>query len=209
MLFYIVLALIYLPIKLLFPTIVKGRKNLPKGKAIYAPNHQTNFDIMIIACGLYRRIYALGKAELFKNKLTSWFLKGIGCVKVNRGTADIEAVKNVYTVLKKKQKPIVIFPTGTRNSSPDEVQDIKNGVAMFSVKTHSPIVPMVMIKKPRIFSINKLVIGKPLDLSKYEGMPANKELYDQISHDLMIAMENLIEENTKKKKVKKEILQND
>ena len=209
MLFYIVLALIYLPVKLLFPTIVKGRKNLPKGKAIYAPNHQTNFDIMIIACGLYRRIYALGKAELFKNKFRSWFLKGIGCVKVNRGTADIEAVKNVYTVLKKKQKPIVIFPTGTRNSSPDEVQDIKNGVAMFSVKTHSPIVPMVMIKKPRLFRFNKFVIGKPLDLTKYEGMPANKELYDQISHDLMVAMENLIEENTKKKKVKKEILQND
>lgn len=200
MLFYIVLAIIFIPIKLLFPTIVKGRKNLPKGKAIYASNHQTNFDIMVLACGLYRRIYALGKAELFKNKFISWFLRGIGCVKINRGTADIEAVKNVYTILKKKQKPIVIFPTGTRNSSPDEVQDIKNGVAMFSVKTQSPIVPMVLIKKPVPFRINKLVIGKPLDLSKYEGMPANKELYAQISQDLSLAMEELIEQNTKKKK---------
>lgn len=200
MLFYIVLAIIFIPIKLLFPTIVKGRKNLPKGKAIYASNHQTNFDIMVLACGLYRRIYALGKAELFKNKFISWFLRGIGCVKINRGTADIEAVKNVYTILKKKQKPIVIFPTGTRNSSPDEVQDIKNGVAMFSVKTQSPIVPMVLIKKPVPFRINKLVIGKPLDLSKYEGMPANKELYAQISQDLSSAMEQLIEQNTKKKK---------
>lgn len=206
MLFYIVLAIIFIPIKLLFPTIVKGRKNLPKGKAIYASNHQTNFDIMVLACGLYRRIYALGKAELFKNKFISWFLRGIGCVKINRGTADIEAVKNVYTILKKKQKPIVIFPTGTRNSSPDEVQDIKNGVAMFSVKTQSPIVPMVLIKKPVPFRINKLVIGKPLDLSKYEGMPANKELYAQISQDLSSAMEQLIEQNTKKKK--KEAKQN-
>lgn len=200
MLFYIVMAIIFIPIKLFFPTIVKGRKNLPKGKAIYASNHQTNFDIMVLACGMYRRIYALGKAELFKNKFVSWFLRGIGCIKINRGTADIEAVKNVYTVLKKRQKPIVIFPTGTRNSSPDEVQDIKNGVAMFSVKTQSPIVPMVLIKKPVPFRINKLVIGKPLDLSKYEGMPANKELYAQISQDLSLAMEQLIEQNTKKKK---------
>lgn len=202
------MAIIFIPIKLFFPTIVKGRKNLPKGKAIYASNHQTNFDIMVLACGLYRRIYALGKAELFKNKFISWFLRGIGCVKINRGTADIEAVKNVYTVLKKKQKPIVIFPTGTRNSSPDEVQDIKNGVAMFSVKTHSPIVPMVLIKKPVPFRINKLVIGKPLDLSKYEGMPANKELYAQISQDLSVAMEQLIEQNTKKKSKKREAKQN-
>lgn len=200
MLFYIVLAIIYLPVKIIFPTIVKGRKNLPKGKAIYASNHQTNFDIMVIGCGLYRRIYALGKAELFKNKFVSWFLRGIGCVKVNRGTADIEAVKNVFTILKKKQKPIVIFPTGTRNSSPEEVQDVKNGVAMFSVKTQSPIIPMVLVKKPRPFCPNKFVIGKPLDLSKYEGMPANKELYDQISQDLTHAMEQLIQDNTKKKK---------
>lgn len=202
MLFYIVLALIFLPVKILFPTIVKGRKNLPKGKAIYASNHQTNFDIMVIGCGLYRRIYALGKAELFKNKFVSWFLRGIGCVKINRGTADIEAVKNVFTILKKKQKPIVIFPTGTRNSSPEEVQDVKNGVAMFSVKTQSPIVPMVLIKKPRVFCFNKFVIGKPLDLSKYEGLPATKELYDQISQDLTHAMEQLIEANTKRKNKK-------
>lgn len=202
MLFYIVLALIFLPVKILFPTIVKGRKNLPKGKAIYASNHQTNFDIMVIGCGLYRRIYALGKAELFKNKFVSWFLRGIGCVKINRGTADIEAVKNVFTILKKKQKPIVIFPTGTRNSSPEEVQDVKNGVAMFSVKTQSPIVPMVLIKKPRMFCLNKFVIGKPLDLSKYEGLPATKELYDQISQDLTHAMEQLIEKNTKRKNKK-------
>lgn len=208
MLFYIVLILIYLPIKIIFPTIVKGRKNLPKGKAIYAPNHQTNFDIMIIACGLYKRMYALGKAELFTNKLTSWFLKGIGCIKINRGTADIDAVKNVFTVLKKKQKPVVIFPTGTRNSSPEEVQDLKNGVAMFSVKTQSPIIPMVMIKKPIPFRINKLIIGEPLDLSKYEGKPTNKELYDQISQDLSEAMEKLIQDNAKKKKVKTKAKQN-
>ena len=200
MLFYIVLILIYLPVKIFLPTIVKGRKNLPKGKAIYACNHQTNLDITVVACGCYKRIYALGKAELYKNKLVTWFLNGIGCIKINRGKADIEAVKKVLTVLNKKQKPIVIFPTGTRNSSPEEVQDIKNGVAMFSVKAQAPIVPMVLVKRPRLFSLNKLVIGKPLDLTKYEGRPASKELYNEISNDLMLAMEKLLEDNKKKNK---------
>lgn len=200
MLFYIVLILIYLPVKIFLPTIVKGRKNLPKGKAIYACNHQTNVDIAVIACGCYKRMYALGKAELYKNKLATWFLNGIGCIKINRGKADIEAVKKVLTTLKKKEKPVVIFPTGTRNSSPEEIQDIKNGVAMFSVKAQAPIVPMVLIKKPGLFRLNKLVIGKPLDLTKYDGRPANKELYDKISNDLMLALEKLLEDNKKKHK---------
>lgn len=200
MLFYIVLFLIYLPVKIFLPTIVKGRKNLPKGKAIYACNHQTNLDIAVIACGCYKRLYALGKAELYKNKLATWFLNGIGCIKINRGKADITAVKNVLTVLTKKQKPIVIFPTGTRNSSPEEVQDIKNGVAMFSVKAQAPIVPMVLLKKPCLFRLNKLVIGEPLDLSKYDGRPVCKELYDEISNDLMLAMEKLLMDNKKKHK---------
>lgn len=195
--FWIILTLIFLPIKILFPTKIVGKKNLPKGKAIYASNHQTNFDIMIIACGIFRRMYALGKAELFSNKFSSWFMHSIGCIKVERGKADIEAVKIVFNTLNKKNKPIVIFPTGTRNSSPDEVQDLKNGVAMFSTKTHSPIVPMVLIKKPRLFRPNKLVIGKPLDLSKYEGRKADKELYAEINRDLTNAMEQLIGNNTK------------
>ena len=200
MFYWIIFMIVYLPVRIFFPTRLIGKKNLPKGKSIYACNHQTLVDIPIIACGIGRRMFALGKAELYKNKFLAWFFNGIGCVKVNRGKADIEAVKKVLTILKKKDKPIIIFPTGTRNSSPEEVQDIKNGVAMFSVKAQAPIVPMVMIKKPRFLRFNKLIIGKPLDLSKYEGKPANKELYDEISNDLVNSMENLLNENTKKVK---------
>ena len=198
MFFWIILLIIYLPTKLLFPTIVKGRKNLPKGKAIYAPNHQSNVDICIIACSIFKKMYALGKAELFKNKFVGSFLKNIGCIKVYRGKPDIDAVKKVFYVLKKKNKPLVVFPTGTRKSSPDELKEIKNGVAMFSVKTQSPIIPMVLIKRPKLFRLNKLVIGKPLDLTKYDGRPATKELYEEISNDLENAMQNLLKENMKK-----------
>lgn len=203
MLFWIVLIIVFLPITIFLPTRIVGRKNLPKGKAIYACNHQTNADIFVIGTKLRKRIYALAKAEIFKSKISNWFFKGIGGVKINRGKADIQAIKDVLTVLNKKQKPIVIFPTGTRNSSPEEVQDAKNGVAMFALKSKSPIIPMVLIKKPRIFRFNKLVVGKPLDLSKYENMPATKEVYAEISKDLVDAMEKLINENTKPQKDKK------
>lgn len=200
MLFWLVVIVIFIPIKLFFPTKTIGKKNLPKGKAIYACNHQSNVDIMILACGIRKKLYALGKAELFKSKISAWFFRNIGCIKVERGKPDIEAVKKTLNILNKKDKPMVIFPTGTRHSSQDEINELKNGVAMFSIKTHAPIIPMVIVKKPKIFRFNKLVIGEPLDLSKYEGRKADKELYTEISQDLQIAMDKLIEDNLKKKK---------
>ena len=200
MFYWLIYILLFLPLKICFPTRVIGRKNLPKGKAIFAPNHQTLFDSPILLCSLHRRMYWLMKKELFENKLLGACLKGMGGIKVDRGKADIEAIKKVLFVLNKKNKPVTIFPTGTRNSSPEEINDIKNGVAMFSVKTNSPIIPMMFIKKPRFFHFNTLVIGKPLDLSKYEGRKADKELYNEISLDLENAMQDLLKQYSKESK---------
>lgn len=200
MLFWIVYILIYLPVKIIYPTKVIGRKNLGKGKAIYACNHQHWSDIPIFACGFNRRIYALAKAELFKKKLRGWFLKEIGCISVNRGEPDIGAVKGVLRILKQKDKPIMIFPTGHRESSATDVQEIKHGVAMFSVKAQAPIVPVVLTRKPRPFRINRMIIGEPLDMTSYEGRRADKQLLEEISQNLSKALEDLvISDKTNKK----------
>lgn len=199
-LFWIVYILIWLPVKIFFPTRIIGRKNLQKGKGLYACNHQCWADIPILAVAVNRRVYALAKKELCNTKIKNWFFTGIGCIPIDRKEADISSIKAVINVLKHKNKPILIFPQGHRMSSPDELENIKNGVSMFSIKTQSPIYPIVMVKKPRFFVPNKLIIGKPLDLSKYEGRKADKELYSEISQDLTVAMQELLDNNTKKSK---------
>jgi len=175
-----------------FPTRVIGKKNMNKGKCIWACNHITNNDVFVVGTKHFCRFYALGKAELFKNKLVGWYLKKLGTIKVNRGTSDIQAVKDCLKVLKEKQKPLMIFPTGTRESSPEEVQDLKNGVAMFALKTNSPIIPMVIVRKPVIFRPNRLVIGEPIDVSCYAGQKPTKELYDEISKKVSQSMEDML-----------------
>ena len=203
MLFWIILSILWLPVRLLLPTKLIGKENLIKGKSIYACNHQSNFDIVVLAVRLYTKIYALGKAELNKNKFIAWFLRNINMISVNRGQADIKAVKSCLRVLKEENKPLVIFPTGTRTSNAEEVENLKNGVAMFSIKAQAPIVPMVFVRKNKLFRRNRFVIGKPLDLSKYEGRKPDKELFKEISDDLSQAMQKLLDENKFKQKVKK------
>jgi len=206
MIYWISMVLFWIYFTILYPTKVIGKKNMNKGKCVWACNHTTNFDVLILGTKHFTKFYALGKSELFKNKLMSWYLKQLGTIPVHRGMSDITAVKQCLRVLKEKEKPLLIFPTGTRESSPEEVQDLKNGVAMFALKANAPIIPMVLVRKPKLFRPNRFVVGEPIDVSIYQGQKASKEIYDEINEKITKSMEEMIKKfgyNKKEKKHKK------
>lgn len=192
MLYWIVVILLIIPMFIFYPTKVIGRKNIIKTKSIIACNHQTLLDVPILATKFRIRMYALAKKELFENKILGWFFKTIGAISIDRNNVDLPAIKNVLTVLKKKNKPILIFPSGTRHATVEESENIKNGVAMFALKADCPILPVVFIKKPKIFRRNKMVIGEPLDLSKFKDVKPTKEVYAEINQLLSDTMRELI-----------------
>ena len=195
--FWFTITLIWPFFTIFFPTKVIGRKNLVKGKAIWACNHQSNWDIWVIGTRIYKKFYTLGKQELFKSKIVGAFLKSIGTIPVNRGKADIQAVKSCLRVLKDKQKPLVIFPTGTRTSSPDEVQNLKNGVSMFATKSDAKIVPIVLVRKPKFLRTNRMVIGEAIDPKDYNS-------YEEINKELTHRKEEMLEKYSYKSKKNKE-----
>ena len=187
---------------LFYPTRVIGKKNLIKTKCIWACNHTTNHDVLVLGTKAFCRFYALAKAELFKNKFMNWYLNSIGGIPVHRGMSDINAIKQTLRVLKEKNKPLLIFPSGTRESTPEEVQDLKNGVAMFALKANAPIVPMVLVRSPRIFRRNRFVIGEPIDISQYQGQKPSKEIYDEINEKITLSMQQMLDKYAYKKKQK-------
>ena len=71
--------LLYLPFKILYPTKVIGKKNLPKGSCIIASNHTSNLDAVVFALNTWEKKYYLAKKELFKNKFMTFFFKKIWC----------------------------------------------------------------------------------------------------------------------------------
>ncbi len=197
MLYWIIYVLLWLPIRILYPTKIINKKNIIKQKSIWACNHQSLIDPIIV--GLYNncRLYALGKKELFKNSFNKWFYTNIGVIKVDRGTPDINAVKNVLKILKVKNKPILVFPTGTRMKDVSEVNELKNGVSMFALKSDAPIVPMVFLNKPKLFHFTKIVVGEPIYLTKNEGQKLDKVFLNETSEKLSKTMENLLKEYKK------------
>ncbi len=192
MFYKILYILCYLPLKILFPIKVVGKENLMKSKAILCCNHQSNIDFIPIYYAAKTKVFALCKKELYSNKIKSWFYKQMRTIPINRKNPELSSIKKCLNVLK-DNKNLLIFPQGTRATT-EEVNGIKQGIAMFALKSGAPIIPMVYLKKNRIFRRNKLVIGKPM----YFDFEYSKENAQVVIEKLELKMNELIKNKGEK-----------
>lgn len=171
-------VILYIFIKIFFPTSYKGKNNIPKGRAIFICNHTSNVDPILIELSSWKEKYYLAKKELFKNKFVGGFLKRINTIPIERGKTDIGAIKNSLRILN-NEKGLVIFPEGTRNKNGESEGSIKVGAAMFAIKSKSPIVPVWIKKKPRLFRFNVLKYGEPFTLEEFYDKKLDNETLEK------------------------------
>lgn len=204
MIFYLLYILCWLPLHIIFPTRVIGKKNLIKHqRMILSANHQTLNDAILIAIYLPLRFRYMAKASLFHNPIFGWFMKKVGAYPVHAGQSDLASVKKTLQYLK-EDKAVCIFPEGTRLTS-DEQNQLHNGVAMFSLKTKAPIVPAMFMKKTLAFRTNTFVIGKPIklyEMDEFQGKKLDKDTLDKASTILRDAIYHLKREYIEHKKLK-------
>lgn len=185
-------------IRLFFPTKFIGKKNLPKkAPCIIASNHTSNMDAVNLAVHTWEKKYYLAKKELFKGKFVSWFIKKIGGIKIDRQGNDVNAIKDSLRVLKNGKK-LVIFPEGTRNNNENmQLGEVKQGASLFAIKARVPIVPMFIVRKPRIFRRNKVVFGQPFELSEFYGKKLSAEELAEATEIVSKKMNELREQTLK------------
>ena len=160
---------------LLHPTRVMGKKNLPKGKAILCMNHRSNWDYPLFAINSGTKYRVLAKKELFKNKLFGALLRNFGAIEIDREANDINAVKTCFKILKENKK-LLIYPEGTRLKDQSQVfGEIKSVLAMIAIKTKTPVVPVWIVKNPKLFHRSTYVIGKPFELDQFYATKLDEE----------------------------------
>ena len=184
MFYRIVLALARFAYLFVYRIKTVGRENvIESGGVIYAANHKSCGDPVIIALTSKRQLTFMGKKELFKFKPFAFILKSLGAFPVNRGTGDVGAVKTGLKILK-EGKVMLIFPEGKRIDK-DEIAPAKPGVAMFAIHAKVPIIPITIVGEYKLWHKLTVVYGKPIYLDEYYGQKLSSEKLTELSQNVL------------------------
>ncbi len=205
--FYWVMKVLAWPVlRAFFRPWVRGLENVPEdGGAILAGNHLAVIDSFLLPIILSRKIRFIGKNEYFtgrglKGRLKAGFFRGVGTIPVDRGggKASEAALRTGLGVLNEGHL-FGIYPEGTR--SPDgRLYRGKTGVARLALEAGVPVIPVAMIgtdkAQPHGRVIPKpvrigIVIGEPLDFSRYQGMANDRFILRSVTDEIMYALMRL------------------
>ena len=173
---------IYIYCKIVYKLQIIGKENVPKEDAVlFCGNHRTYLDPPLIVVTAGRHMRFMAKEELAKNKFLAFLGVVFEAIYVKRDSKDITAMKEALKTLK-NGGCIGLFPEGTRNGLEKNNGKLKNGAAYLALKTGAQIVPIGIQGDSKPFHKSIIVYGKPLDLSKYQGIKKiDDEVEDEVS----------------------------
>jgi 1-acyl-sn-glycerol-3-phosphate acyltransferase len=134
---------------------------------MYATNHQSLVDILVLGAALPGNIKWATKRSIMKVPFLGWHLQLSGHVPVDRkagNRAAAQAIQRFRRVLEDENQ-LLIFPEGTR--TPDgEVKDFKNGGFYAAVRADKPVVPVALDGTYFLMGKHAVDTGDAHDLDK-------------------------------------------
>ena len=170
--FYRVIYTLFVwPVRAIFPVKVVNPENIPTdGGCLVCANHTSMLDVLILSAGLKRQIRYMAKKEAMTVPVIGKFLSALGAYAVDRGGADVGAIKQTIAFLESGEM-VGIFPQGTRHPGVNPATTpIKGGVGMITWHTKATVLPVCIATKHnrvRPFSPTKLIIGKPIPFEEF------------------------------------------
>lgn len=182
---------------------VRGLENVPeRGPAILAGNHLSMLDPVLLAVAVPRTITFITRSEYFTGtgaggRLKGRFFRAIGQLPVDRsggtaGEAHLAAARQVLAA----GDLFGIYPEGSR--SPDgAIHRGHTGVARIALATRAPLIPVATTGSNAVFAGGRklpslrhrarpaVVIGPPVDLSRWRGLPVDAAVLRAVTEELM------------------------
>ncbi|GLI29092.1 1-acyl-sn-glycerol-3-phosphate acyltransferase [Agromyces rhizosphaerae] len=207
MFYWIMKHIVVGPIVLgIFRPWVVGLEHVPKeGGAILASNHLSFIDSIFLPLVVDRNVVFLAKSEYFTGKgikgwLTRLFFQATGQLPIDRsGGKASEASLNTGLRVLGRGELLGIYPEGTR--SPDaRLYRGRTGVARMVLESGVPVVPVAMIGTDEVMPIGTripkvrrigVVIGEPLDFSRFEGLESDRFVLRSVTDELVYRLREL------------------
>lgn len=194
MLYWILRPLLMLFYKVFYRVKVFGKENLvKKGRNLVVCNHLCKMDVFVVAALYPNKTIFMSKIEWYKNKFFGSLLKKLGSIPLDRDKPSLTSIKEGLQVLK-NNKRLGIFPEGRRNFETNELQEIKQGTAMFAVKGKSEITPIIIYDRLKMFKTCYVIVGKPISFEKYYGVKFTPEVSEECTKILSDTMHELQKE---------------
>lgn len=178
-------------IKLKYKVKYIGTENLPeKGGYILASNHIAALDPVVIAVACKRPMHFMAKNELFKNRISGWFMTMMNAFPVDRKRFDEDSINYAVEIVKNGEI-LGIFPEGTR--SPDFTPKKGKGGACYIAKVcKCDVVPVSIYTSDKAKTGTKLTVryGKPIKYEELKFDPDSVKMKD-LRHATSIIMERI------------------
>ncbi len=168
--------------------VVEGAENaLRDGPQMFAANHQAIYDILILGGWIPVQFRWIARKEWLRTPFMGWHLKRYGTIAVDRSNPRASAKSLLEAADRiRSGTTILFFPEGTRQ--PDALlQEFKQGGFLLAMRAGVPILPVSIVGTKDIIRKNswrvhkgtiKLVIGKPIDTTKYGKRDREKLMSD-------------------------------
>ena len=189
----------------------RGGEKLPKsGPAIVVCNHISYLDPLTFSHFLYNNGRApryLGKESVFKIPVIGFIIKSAGQIPVKRESRDaIQGYEHAIAVLKAGHL-LGVYPEGTLSRDPELwPMKGKTGVARLALQTGVPVYPCASWgpekvippygKRIKLFPRTKVTVlmGEPVDLSKWKGKSADSVAVEEATEAIMDEITRLLVE---------------
>ena len=185
---------------------VKGLDNVPKtGPAIVVCNHLSFVDSIFLPLMIDRQMAFLAKSDYFtgrglKGFIVRLFFTSAGQLPIDRsGGKASEASLNAGLQVLSEGKVLGIYPEGTR--SPDgRMYRGRTGVARMVLEAHVPVIPCAVVDTEKVMPLGSkfpvvhkvgVIIGEPLDFSRFQGMESDRYVLRAITDEIIYEMNKL------------------
>ena len=155
-LLFVVMCVVGFLSKILWPWHIEDGEKLwndRRGRMIIM-NHVSFFETIVPTVSMWFRgvhVRPVYKSEFDKNGFLRWILPRIGAIPVDRGTADMKAVKRAVKCMKNGEC-VLVFPEGTRIKSDDQEVEIHDGYALMARMAKVCVQPMAVVGARQIMA---------------------------------------------------------
>ncbi|TGD24135.1 1-acyl-sn-glycerol-3-phosphate acyltransferase [Companilactobacillus suantsaicola] len=169
---------------------IVGKENLPDKPYIIVAPHRTWWEPIFFALVISpREATFMAKKELFKNPILRFILVHAHAFPVDRAHPGPSVIKTPVKALKKEDKVLIMFPSGTRYS-----EQLKGGASLIAKLSKAPLVPFVYqgpLKFSGLLKHQKITIGVGPEIDFDFKAKLDEQQTKQVNDDMEVAWQKI------------------